>query len=151
MNKHRVIPIVPAIVAVVLLLTMSAWAPGQGKRHGSGVAQELKPPSELALLMRAMTAFSDSTRMRLSEGRSLPEKPDLSGLFSATPTDGELEMDRDLFERFAQNYLDQVENLYAASGGDQVRLFNGTVNACSACHQVSCPGPLMKIRKLYLP
>lgn len=114
--------------------------------------QGLKPPSELALLMRQMVQFSDSTRARLQRGAELLPYPEqFARIHTATPTDGKLEMDRTTFDAFADHYLTQVKALYDAQPADRQRVFNGTLNGCTNCHTVVCPGPMMKIKKMYVP
>lgn len=112
---------------------------------------KLKPPSELALLMRDMAAFSDTVQVRLRHGGELPPQPDFAAIHTATPTDGMLEMDKATFDRFAGHYLQQVKSLYEAAPVDRNRVFNGTLAACSNCHTVVCPGPMVKIKRMYLP
>jgi hypothetical protein len=112
---------------------------------------KLKPPSELALLMRDMAAFSDTTQARLRRGADLPPMPQFAAIHTATPTDSMLEMDRDTYTRFAGHYLQQVKALYEAPTNDRHRAFNATLSACSNCHTVVCPGPMVKIKRMYVP
>jgi hypothetical protein len=112
---------------------------------------KLKPPSELALLMREMAAFSDSAQARIRRGAELPPQPDFQAIHTATPTDGVLEMDRGTYTRFADHYLQQVGSLYAADPADRHRAFNATLSGCSNCHTVVCPGPMVKIKRMYVP
>ena len=32
---------------------------------------------------------------------------------------------------------------------DRTKTFNAMVNSCAACHGSACPGPLVKINKMY--
>ena len=111
---------------------------------------KLKPPSELALLMRDMVAFTDSTKARMARSAPLLPYPEhFEKIFTATPTDGKLPIDNFSFTAFADSYLKQVKAFYDAAPGDKEKLFNGMVNACAACHTSACPGPLVKIKKMY--
>ena len=115
-------------------------------------AQGLKPPSELALLMRQMVLFSDSTKSRLQRGADLlPYPSTFTAIHTATPTDGKIDMDRATYDAFADHYLAQVKALYDAQPADRQRVFNGSLNGCANCHTVVCPGPMMKIKKMYVP
>lgn len=115
------------------------------------VQQGLKPPSELALLMRSMVAFSDSTKSRIERGDELlPFPAEFKAIHTATPTDGQIDMDRATYDQFADHYLAQVDALYASEKSDRDRIFNGTLGACVNCHSVVCPGPMARIKKMYV-
>lgn len=154
MSKNRDAHQWTAILAVICLvapfvLACSVDIPAAGARSAQ---QGLKPASELALLMREMTAFTDSTRLRLGRGEELlPYPAHFDRMYTATPTDGKLDIDRSTFDAFAGNYLTQLKSLYDAPGSDRDHLFNGTVQACANCHATACPGPLVRIKKLYVP
>mgnify|MGYP001220188341 FL=1 len=147
MSKIRDKARTPAILAVALLPLLAAF------RTGPRVEQKgLKPPSELALLMREMTAFTDSTRLRLERGGELlPYPAGFTAMHTATPTDGKLDIDRAAFDAFADHYLVQLKALYDAPAADRLSTFNATVQGCANCHTVACPGPLVRIKKLYVP
>ena len=114
--------------------------------------QGLKPPSELALLMREMVIFSDTTKARIQRGADLPPFPaHFTRMHTATPTGGKLDMDPATYTAFADHYITQVRALYDAKATDREKIFNGTLNGCANCHTVTCPGPMQKIKKLYVP
>ncbi len=148
MSKIREKVRTPAILAVALLpFLLSFVGASRGDRT---VQQGLKPPSELALLMREMTAFTDSVRHRLQRGDELPPYPaGFAAIQTATPTDGKLEIERATFDAFADHYLAQVKALYDAPPADRISTFNATVQGCANCHAVACPGPLLRINKLF--
>jgi hypothetical protein len=147
MSKIRDKVRTPAILAVVLLPLLAGFTAGP-----SAEQKGLKPPSELALLMREMTAFTDSTRHRLERGDDLlPYPTGFATMHTATPTDGKLDIDRASFDAFADHYLAQLKALYDAPAADRMSTFNATVQACANCHTVACPGPLVRIKKLYVP
>ncbi|MBL7962414.1 MAG: hypothetical protein JNM31_01095 [Flavobacteriales bacterium] len=110
----------------------------------------LKPPSELALLMRDMTTYADSTRSLLMRGGApLPFPKDHARMHTATATDDHL--DRATFTAFADNYLAQLKVFNEAAPEDRKRTFNAVINACASCHNNVCPGPMVRIKKLYVP
>jgi hypothetical protein len=146
-----------AILFSVLALPV-AWGCIGGDEGAAPVADtlppvqqtKLKPPSELALLMRDMAAFSDSARARMNRGEALPAYPEqFKAIHTATPTDGVLEMDKTTYDRFADHYLQQA--LYDAAPAGRNSAFNATLTACGNCHTVVCPGPMVKIKRMYLP
>ncbi|MBK6408885.1 MAG: hypothetical protein IPF78_04135 [Flavobacteriales bacterium] len=110
------------------------------------------PPakSELAQLMREMTAFADTTGKRLSEGRDLLPFPEqFKKLKTAEATPGMV--DRGTFDPFAQAWLHQLDSLYTTPKADRTNVFNDLIMACAGCHGQMCPGPLVRINKLSIP
>jgi hypothetical protein len=114
-------------------------APAAGEEH------EVSP---LAQLMRDMTAFADSARARIADGRDLPPFPaHFKDMLTAEPTPGMV--DHRTYDPFAFAYLFQVDSLYRAAPADRQEVFNAVVAGCAACHGEVCPGPLVRINKLY--
>lgn len=103
--------------------------------------------SPLALLMRDMTAFADSTKARLATGRDLPPYPaGFKDMLTAEPTPGMV--DHRTYDPFAFAYLHQLDSLYRAPVAARREVFDGLIGACAACHGEVCPGPLERIGKL---
>lgn len=69
-------------------------------------------------------------------------------IHSATPTNPAVK--GYIYEGFAENYLAQVDRLAMMDTADHAE-FNILVDACMACHREFCPGPMVRIKKLYLP
>ena len=115
------------------------------------VAQELTPPSELALLMRAMAAHADSVKAAIARDAKLPPYPsEIKTLFTATPTK-DMHIDPITFPTFGKDYEMKVDLLYKAAKKDRSRAYNALVQSCANCHGTHCPGPLMRIKKMYVP
>lgn len=115
------------------------------------VEQELTPPSELALLMRAMAAHADSVKASLARDAKLPPYPsEIKDLFSATPTK-DMHIDPITYPAFGKDYQVKVDVLYKAAKKDRPRAYNALVQSCANCHGTHCPGPLMRIKKMYVP
>ncbi len=113
------------------------------------VVQELTPPSELALLMRAMAAHADTVKAAVARGEDLPPYPkSFNNLMKAEPTKG-MHIDPITFPTFGMDYLDKVDRLYKAKKADRTRAYNALVQSCANCHGTHCPGPLMRIKKMY--
>lgn len=110
----------------------------------------IQEKSELAALMRVMEVHGDEVRLALKTGQSLPERPEgIDKLLDAAPTPN-MHIDEQTFPVFVDAYLKSVNQLYAASFDDRREVYNGLVQSCSNCHTVNCPGPLMKIDKMFL-
>lgn len=111
-----------------------------------------EPPatSELALMMREMAAFTDSTRDRLITGGALlPFPSSFRNMAQAEPTPNMV--DHRTFDPYAKAWLVHLDRLYAASMEQRTGVFNTLVATCEACHTNMCPGPLVRIKKLHIP
>jgi hypothetical protein len=134
-----------------LIIIVSCLACNQNKEKLSNASckkTDLNPngDSELALLMRAMTAHTDSNATLLRAG-SLPiNYPDLKKILTATPTDSSL--DRTVFNGFAGSYLQAIDAFNAASTSEKIKAHNQILQNCQSCHEQFCRGPLKKIAKM---
>lgn len=105
--------------------------------------------SELALLMRAM--FDDGLKMKtqLQNG----EMPALSVAFekihTATPTEPGKSSTPE-YQVHALSYEQAVKALKTAAPGEAEASYTRMVDACMNCHRAICPGPMVRIKKLYL-
>jgi len=125
-----------------------------GKKDSTTISNSVKPlnpngDSELALLMRAMAAFTDSTKQDLLNNRPIDPKPEnFRNILTAKKTDETI--DGSVYAPLASNYLARVDDFYAASADQKKESFNDMVNACIGCHQNFCHGPIKRIQKLLL-
>ncbi len=105
--------------------------------------------SELSLLMRAM--FEDGMKMKaqIEKGKKPKVSIDVKQIHTAEATDPERQKIPQ-FDVFAQTFVQAVEALQQAEPEEAKKYYNGMVNACMNCHQYICPGPTVKIKKLYL-
>jgi len=138
-------------VVALILLAIVAGAARSGDAPVTGAAQELTPPSELALLMRAMAAHADSVKTGLARGdKQLPPYPQsISKLLTATPTK-DMHIDPITFPTFSKDYQAKVKALHKAARKDRSAAYNALVQSCANCHSTHCPGPMMRIKKMYV-
>ncbi len=105
--------------------------------------------SELALLMREM--FDDGMRMKqqIEKGDKLEVLAKFEKIHSAQATEPEKAASKK-FKMYADAYLNMIEQLKVSSPEDTEVLFQGLVESCMNCHRAMCPGPMVRIKKLYL-
>jgi hypothetical protein len=105
--------------------------------------------SELALLMRDM--FDDGMRMKgqIENGDKLEVLAKFEKIHTAQATEPEKAASKK-YKRYADVYLELLEQLKVSSEEDTRILFQGLVESCMNCHQAMCPGPMVRIKKLYL-
>lgn len=111
-----------------------------------------EPPktSELAMMMREMVIFTDSTGKRLLADQDLLPFPEsFLGLRTAEPTPNMV--DEKNFDPYAQAWLFHLNKLYTVPTAERIGVFNTLVQTCAACHTTMCPGPLVRINKMKLP
>lgn len=103
--------------------------------------------SELALLMRKMLHSSESLKEMIKQG-NLPTKfpEEFLKIHTAKPTDSETK--KSSFDKFANNYLNNLQALYNSPKDELTQNYNAVITACAGCHSEHCPGPLKTINKL---
>ena len=144
----------PLQVLILIALAVVACA-GQTKEHEAErpvgpVDQQLEEPSPLAKLMRVMERHADEVKAGLATGAELPPFPEgIADITTATPTEG-MHIDPISYPVFAKDYQAKVQALYDAPIEDRSAAYHALVQSCANCHRSHCPGPLMKIDKMYV-
>lgn len=106
--------------------------------------------SELALLMRQLYLDTDSIKQLIvnDEGNISDEFiVELNRIHTAVPTDPEVKTDE--FKAYNELMINQA-NALKETTGNKKELFNQFVARCIDCHQVVCPGPIKRIKKLVI-
>ncbi|MCB0400753.1 MAG: hypothetical protein KDD41_01600 [Flavobacteriales bacterium] len=104
--------------------------------------------SELALVMRNLYFEADSLKKRIMDhnGNVSDEFIEqLQRVHTATPTDPTVKTDE--FKAYNELLINQAKALQEADS-NRTEIFNQLVNRCIDCHQVVCPGPIKRIKKL---
>ena len=106
--------------------------------------------SELALLMRAL--FDDAMKIKKAMqagGEVLSPEVDYEEILTADATEPEKAASQE-YQSMGKAYISLMKNFESAHDTSAHIQFNGVVDACMGCHRALCPGPMVKIRKLYL-
>lgn len=101
--------------------------------------------SELQLTMREMYDYFDEVKKQLSEGKSINDIKAFKHINTDTPTE-KGKNSTEIYKAMASSYFTAVEYMNMEKNAEA---FNQIVNTCMACHQQVCPGPMVKIKKLY--
>lgn len=104
--------------------------------------------SELTLLMREMYDYYDSLKVDIQNGDLPSEFRNFSEIHSAIATQPS-KSESPLFKAMSTVYLESAERLNE-SKSNMPQVFNHMIDNCMNCHQQMCPGPMVKIKKLYL-
>ncbi len=141
------------LILLVLTALVGCFASSPEERvpeQPAPAAQELTPPSELALMMRAMASHADSVKAAVERGGELPPYPKtFKNLLKAEPTKG-MHIDPITFPTFGKDYQTKLDRLYKGKKGERTQAYNALVQSCANCHGTHCPGPLMRIKKMYV-
>ena len=125
--------------------------PGVPGSPGHLIPSDINPngASELATLMRSMVADLDASRAAVARGETpAPMWPRHRRIRCAWPTAAS---DRNAtFDGMAMAYLATVQAL-DAKPKDPKAAHNAVVDACRACHENTCAGPIERIVQLRLP
>ncbi len=109
---------------------------------------EMYSMSEMSLLMEQMFVDNQRLKERIMHGDTIGKFPQhFLQIHKAEMTDGK-ENDA-FFKKQAQAFLASQQQIYQDPANAKQH-FNDGVNACIACHQVKCTGPISRIRKLYI-
>ena len=104
--------------------------------------------SELALLMRAMYEDGEALKATLESGKLPKVMKEHMKMLTAEATEPEKAASPE-YKAFAQSYLQTLEALEQAAPEDRMEIYDNLVNSCMTCHQALCPGPMVRIKKLY--
>ena len=146
------------IVALfALAIACSNGAPEAKSDSAASCKKPLNPngDSELALLMRKLANWNDSTKALFAKDSTLTAEQltppsGYNTIFTAKKTDPSI--DQELFNSMARHYVSQVEQFRTSTAdrATQVKNFNSMVNACVSCHENFCGGPLKRINKMFV-
>lgn len=110
---------------------------------------EMYKISEMAALMEKMYTNNQAIKQKIEQGNTdlgvFPEE--YKTIHVATLTDPS---DRDdFFNEQAKKFI-AAQELVFSEATRQKENFNNMVDACIACHQKKCGGPIVRIKKLYI-
>lgn len=109
---------------------------------------EMYEMSEMALLMEQMYVDNERLKERIQKGETIGEFPNhFLKIHAAVMTD---EQENDVFfKEHAAKFINAQKLIYEDSKNAKEH-FNKGVDACIACHQEKCGGPIPRIKKLYI-
>lgn len=106
--------------------------------------------SELAQLMRTMYDDGEQMKAAIEKGELPPDfREKFKKMHTAIPT--EPLSNKPAFDAFANQYLAIIDSVYSAPNAEiRKKNYNAMVTQCVSCHEVYCPGPIKRIKKLTL-
>jgi hypothetical protein len=109
---------------------------------------EMYEMSEMAALMEKMYVDNQKLKQRIQKGDTIGKFPShFLEIHKAVMTD-ETDND-DFFKSQAKLFINSQQLIYEDPTNAKEH-FNDGVDACVACHQIKCQGPIQRIKKLYI-
>ena len=104
--------------------------------------------SELTLLMRQM--YDDTALMKTAVKKRKKPVPGVQHdlLMTAIPTEGK-QTKSPAYQAMGQAYLKALNELLTATPDQAKDSYKKLIDSCMSCHTAFCPGPKMRIEKLY--
>ncbi|MCF6279877.1 MAG: hypothetical protein L3J14_05960 [Flavobacteriaceae bacterium] len=106
-------------------------------------------PSELTMLMEEIYVTNELIKSQIVKGEVPTQFPNnFLKIHTAKMTD---RFERDtVFDILANNFIKSQQSIYKSTPKTVKGNFNNTINACVACHQNTCTGPIPRIKKLLI-
>ncbi len=109
---------------------------------------EMYEMSEMATLMEQMYVDNQRLKQRIQKGDTIGEFPNhFLQIHKAVMTD---KTENDAFFKEQAAQFIRAQELIYEDPKNAKQHFNEGVNACIACHEVKCSGPIPRIKKLYI-
>lgn len=103
--------------------------------------------SEMASLMRLMLAENQKLRQQIIDGTTIGDfNEDYLKVHTAKLTNND-DLDK-TYPTFANYFIKMQKDIYEVAESGRKAQFNQAVDACIACHQDRCAGPIPRIQKL---
>ena len=137
------------LISFVLLMFVVAACQEDSNEYQSNWSVNPNGDSELALLMRDMFDEGMALKQQIKEGKKPKLISSFETIHSAKATEPEKAASPE-YKVYADAYLASLNALKSASLDDAPQAYNGMVQSCMACHSALCPGPKVKIKKLFI-
>ena len=137
------------LIVVVLIVGLSGVGCQSDTARVGGRVINPNGDSELAVLMRDMFEDGMRTKEQLLNGEMPEIRSNYKHIFEADATEPEKVASTD-YLLYGKAYEASVHSLMEADNSSRGEAYQTMVGACMNCHQAMCPGPMVKIRKMYL-
>jgi len=139
-------------VATLMILFVMVFSCSQvDNRVPGAILAPINPngDSELALLMRAM--FTDGINMKeqVKEGKVPESVLEYEKIHTAAATEPEKAASAE-YKAYSDQFLSIVKKLKTSDEDQVEHFYTQLVHSCMGCHQAMCPGPMVRIKKMYL-
>jgi hypothetical protein len=131
---------------ILLLVSIILFSCKKEEKPAVPVMQE---QSEMSALMLQMFDKNAEIKQKILKGEDLSDFPEeFLKIHTAILTDPSDRTPQ--FNAFSELYLDNQRVVFESPKDSAKAIYNNSINSCIACHQVACPGPIPRIRKLLI-
>ena len=141
----RYITIIIALLFIIACSQEKECAAGSKKKVGKYL---MRQDSELTTLMKEMEDDFKKMRADIKAGKKAKPGLDYQKILTAHGTEAE-EVPSESYQAFAKNFLQVMEAFENSEVEKSFELYESLVTSCMNCHNVHCPGPKVRIEKLY--
>jgi len=106
-------------------------------------------PSEMTVLMREMFEFQEKSKKQIENGELPLDFPEKFKKIHTAELSDQFEHDAS-FKGFTNLYYQDIENLNKSTKENAKVNFNRAIKTCIACHETTCHGPIVRIKKLLI-
>ncbi len=107
------------------------------------------PGSELRVLMVQLYEEGFDLKKAVSEGKLPKSHIDYNKILGAKSTEPGKSSTPE-YAAYSETYFKQMANLLNSDKSNLKENYTKMIQSCMGCHQAMCPGPMVKIKKLYL-
>ncbi len=154
MNKRTIWMVMTSGLVMILLFSLAACQGESEQGEPATIAEkkDINPngSSELALMMREMHEAAVAAKAEIEKGQTPGITVDFAHMTEAEPTNPKM-IAFEEFEPLAKSYITAMQALATAEDSTQAaQAYTTVINTCMSCHEVSCKGPIPRIKRLYL-
>ncbi|MBI1228412.1 MAG: hypothetical protein GC192_24470 [Bacteroidetes bacterium] len=135
------------LIALIPLVCLLLWQACSNDNTGTSKSLNPNGDSELALLMRQMFEDGERVHAQIQKGEPVSIQVDFEKIMTAKATDP-AKMQGPEFPHFAASYVEAMKALRDAPPAEAQDKYSAMVATCMNCHEQSCPGPMVRIKKL---
>lgn len=140
-----------AILILVGIFTIASCLGDGSEIAEQDIQKNLNPngDSELALLMRSMQADLEELKRAIKSGEKMELTFDVNQILTAKATVAE-DVDTPHYRALGRAFIAAYKAYENAPYSERKTSYEVMVSACMACHEQTCPGPMRRIKNLYL-
>ncbi len=140
-----------SIFVLTAIFFLSCFSESDDKCNSGPIIMPINPngDSELALLMRDIFEDGMKAKEKIKKGEIPDLLIDFENIHTANATEPE-KAASPTFKVHALSYIQAVNALKNADRNNLEKSHTDMVDACMNCHKALCPGPMVKIKKMYL-
>lgn len=137
------------LLILFVLITSSILACTEKEKEVKGNFVNPNGETELAAFMKSIHDETALAKEACLKGEKYTFTTEEQTIFTSDAADPD-KVASERYQMFGQAYLNSLNAYKKAANTDLEDSYNQMVGACENCHQALCPGPLVRVKRLYL-